>query len=341
MLEGPVWVEPSFCVYYLDMVYSEPRIVEADFLLAYPKGYIFAELKNKMSTVAKDSLKFLIDGLSNHVAVYFYKNSSDIGEAGMPFPMSFSQSEILQIIKRYQVKEVNDRVVSVREEAFSIDNFLSNLIVYGSPRIVRFLTERGKNPLEHLKDLLEFRIRLLRVTKGLEEAEFCDLKKSLFRKRLSPFQPEKMKGKAVVLFPAIENENLVDRLGRTSVKFLKGWAKDVVVLYTQKSKNCAQKYINCLKNRGIKAGGEEVGLDEWAERTVENAGMEGIILLVGEVPKSVLRDLALGVFKSKVWLITLHWGIRKEELGESFFGDVRRRETVELVPRVIHDGNSS
>jgi hypothetical protein len=342
------YLEPSFVVYYPDIVYTNPRIAEIDILLLLNGGYICIELKKDPQESPKDSLKFFSDGLGSQAVLYI--SSKPLGPevisgVGILNPLIISRDNFaFEKLKKW--REYLTKFCAERHKFFSIDNFLCTLILYGSPEICNLLlSEKGDSdsivPFDRpreLNDLIRHRISLIKCVKGLTAHPPSE---NYIDKIVENDKIESAKGgKLVVLIPLI-SPSLLNKAAE-SIKNLREFA-EIVLLCTDKSfDNCKMMERELMKKGLENLETDSVKIEEWSSRAVEEASGGGTILLVGEIPKNVLIELVNKIHEKgggSIELASLLWrpvlkSEFKEELEKVIEGkecDFGLREDVKLV----------
>jgi len=318
------YLEPSFIVYYPDIVYTNPRIAEIDILLLLNGGYICIELKKDPQESPKDSLKFFSDGLGSQAVLYISSKPlgpEAISGVGILNPLIISRDNFpFEKLKKW--REYLTKFFEERRKFFSIDNFLCTLILYGSPEICNLLlSEKGDSdsivPFDRpreLNDLIRHRISLIKCVKGLAPSPENYINKIVENDKIESAKG----GKLVVLIPII-SPSLLNKVVE-SIKNL-GKSAEIVLLCTDKSSdNC--KMIECeLMKKGLgKLKTDSVKIEEWSSRAVEEALGGGTILLAGEIPKNVLIELVNKIHEKEggsIELASLLWRpVPKNKFGE-------------------------
>jgi len=175
MGELDFYVEPSFSVYYPDMVYVNPQTIEVDLLLVLNGGYICIELKDNPAKAHEDSLKYFINALAPQPVIYMSKKPLEKGESQvqLPNPLLIPPDNEL-ILKNQLLSELEkwrQKVGEFEEERrdfFSLDNFLCMLLLYASPMVCKEVLEKVP-PFDEkkLSPLIRRRISLVMRAKGL------------------------------------------------------------------------------------------------------------------------------------------------------------------------------
>jgi hypothetical protein len=304
-LPKPLWVEPTFTLYYPDMVYSNPLIAEIDLLLIYEGGFVCVELKRKASDVAADSFKFFVNGLAPQPVFYVYSEASHLSLHYMkPFTASWDQLRDLV----GDMLRVDEQAIRERERLFSLDNFLRILLIFGSPGIsdavshVKFL-----KVLSEASPLVKKRFLQIKAVRGMK----LDKKISEQRPLREGAEPVSKKtgnvDRFVAVIPTIRNKHLLKKIAgalkeyvsQSSSEDLTDKGVETTLLCTKKSEEDAKMLTKELEGGRItvrivpveESTAEDLE-DAWVKKLRENCRDNCVVLFVGEVPKGVITKIA-------------------------------------------------
>lgn len=318
----PEWVEPSFSVYYLDIVYSCPTVLEIDFLVIFKGALLSIEVEDRPTNIPRKSLKYFVNGVCRHPVIYSNINSSSDKDKtkcdtswvlgiNIAMPTLIDCSTIRDWLKNFL--ENNKRFIFQmkyeRSQLFIIDNFMCALLIYSSPLICNTLIMKS-NILKHVLnsfELARFRADLIKKVKILEERDYegkftnegtCDLSsKNQTREKFQNIRS------MIVIVPTVRSRYFYKELERFikrkhSIKNLFPDLEKLVFVYTEESYKDAESIIQIVEGsvgNNVQVERRKVKKDKIG-KTVKDLAIceltqDVFILTIGEVPKSELINL--------------------------------------------------
>jgi len=304
--EDVKFVEPSFIVYYPDMVYANPKILETDLLLVLKGACIFVEIEDSLSPksiVTKWAGKQLDSGLLAQPILYFVPSQEEakdppIADSPCSPPILLPKPMLKALVKnelKPLIEEIIKELQDWRAKCFSLDNFMCILLAYSSPVVCKWLVgeaELGRYAEEGF-GLLAKRIEMLNVAKGLGpgKVRISGSIEDLITKE--EFKPARV----IVLIPLLRSHVLHQKIAEAIADYVINLAKediDLFLICTAESKGDAEAVRKLLREKGLKK--IEVYSSprgRLAEESMEVAGKgPSIIVLTGEIPKDVVLKLA-------------------------------------------------
>jgi len=331
----PICIEPGFKIYYFDMVYSYPQVLEIDFLVAFRGGILLIELERELKNIARKSLKYFTNGLTRYPVIYIHRSMDDesLSNQNTSAPVvtgnlilegrDFFETPPIDIMQIHNIKEEE------RAEVFSVDNFLCSLLMYGAPNICeRLLTDVFIKHVIEFSNLIQQRVKVINEVKRLKiNFEGKYRRDRCGRIRSSRHNSTAINARAIVTFiPKLENEGLRTRIANCLKNFfLNPSLKEVIILHTEKSCEHARDIVSRIK------GGEGIGRDvrlEFIKVDVSSISTkirelvdkefqrDAIILIVGEFPKRELLKLIEVARSHSIECRSLIWRPKQEPLGK-------------------------
>ncbi|MEM1583717.1 MAG: hypothetical protein QXF28_07335 [Nitrososphaerota archaeon] len=341
----PEWVEPSFSIYYLDIVYSYPAILEVDFLSIFKGALLSVEVENEPTNIPRKSLKYFVNGVCRYPVVYFSINSSSdkdetesdtkwVRESGITIPTLVDCQTMKEQLRNFLE---NNRSTIIqkkneRSQLFTIDNFLCALLVYSSPLICDILLMKS-SILEHVLNSFEvagFRASLIKKAKLLEKRD--DGWRSNNGGTCNPSIENQAKEKfqsirsIIMIIPIVRSMYFHTELKRFieekgDIKCLFPNLEKLVFVYTKESCEDAKTIISVVmgKNRNdIQTDKREVNKNEIGEIVKNLAAYElpkdVLILTIGEVPKSELIKFIDPILNTRLGILLWRLNVYKEKL---------------------------
>jgi len=350
---NPLHIEPGFKIYYFDMVYSYPQVLEVDLLVLFKGGILSIELeKESIKRLARKSLKYFINGLTRYPVIYFYPSIdntslSDV-DVSNPVVMDYSMLKnkgILNVLLGPNIQQIWAVKEAERSKIFAIDNFLCSLLLYGAPAICENLFT--DTFMKHIQSstLALHRVRIIKETKRLRSLRGWE--NSNVTNQLMNNSGDLQVRSMITFIPRLENENLRKQIAKSLKNLIreKPFLAEITVLYTEKSREHAEEIINELKTNldtGITLTGIEVDRDSIAARIKEliisKLDKDIMLLIIGEFPKRELLRL-VGIIKSRpIECKLLTWRPKIQKTFEEVIRDIERKcslvvvEKLELVP---------
>jgi len=209
----PVCIEPGFKIYYFDMVYSYPQVLEIDLLVTFKGGMIAIELERSgLKNAIQKSLKYFVNGLARYPVVYCYKSiedSNSLSSEGISAPIIVGELRLGdQDFFNIQIHNIKEKE---RAEIFSIDNFLCSLLIYGAPIICeKLLTDIFMKHVVESSNLIQQRIKVINEVKRLKINFESKHERNISSKiRNSSYDSTSSDARTIIIFiPKLENEGL-------------------------------------------------------------------------------------------------------------------------------------
>lgn len=354
----PEWVEPSFSIYYFDMVYSHPVVLEIDFLAIFKGALLSIEIEKNLGEIPRKSLKYFVNGACRHPVLYSSGTISSIKsgklwtqETNISTPTLVSYSVIRCWLKQFldleNYKYNNIKWKLERNKLFVIDNFMCSLLLYGSPSICNILL-KNNNILRHVTDsfeLAKFRASLIKKVKLLEDLDCGEVashekvpNSASMHQAVDKNQPVRS---LILVIPIVRSKffyaELKRFMKRDDVHNLLSSLEKLVFVYTEDSREDASTIISVFRENL----GDKVQLDKMEVKRFEIAKTvrdlavnhlpkEVLILFIGEVPKRELvklMDLPPTIrFGTLTWRAIVHENAFEkfiEELGGGGVEEIR------------------
>jgi hypothetical protein len=345
----PVYIEPGFKIYYFDMIYSYPQILEIDLLIAFRGGLLSIELeKENLGDLSRKSLKYFLNGFTRYPVVYLYPSidSKLLSNINILTPAIMDCSilkgeEILSKLRDPNLQQIWTAKVTERFKVFAIDNFLCSLLVYGAPAICEsLLTDIF---MKHLRSstLTLHRVGMIRKVKRLGRLKGWE--NTSVRSQLTNNSGDLQVRSIITFIPRLENENLRKQIAKSLKNLIKEKSSldEITVLYTEKSREHAEEIINELKTNldtGINLTGIEVDKDSIAakikELNISKLDRDIMLLIIGEFPKRELLKL-VDVIKSRpMECKLLMWRPKIQKTFEEIIRNVEHRCSLEEVEKL-------
>ena len=163
--EDVIGFERSFHVYYFDMIYSNPAIVEIDVLLMLRGGLVAIE-EEKGEPGEGDILKIIgkqFDKGEGGLPIFYSPEGRNVANLKVTNIYPFDREEINRILNKTKEFEVKEEE---RAEVFSLDNFLCALLLFGAPAVIQSLVGWIEKNFGNFK-LIKRRCEVLREVKQI------------------------------------------------------------------------------------------------------------------------------------------------------------------------------
>lgn len=348
----PIWVEPSFSIYYFDIVYSYPKILEIDFLVVFKGGLLSIEIerKRKLKDAVAKSLKYFVNGACRIPTIYLIDDSiandgtPKLSEISLSTPSLVDKSKISKIFKCSEFREllkksrdcIFNKMIHERKQLFTINNFIRTLLIYGSPLICRILLDRN-GILKHVIDsfgLVQMNVELIQQAKLLKGGDvniekYCKEVDNQYKECKSEEDSALTIKSMIVIVPILGSKYFHKRLKefieRSDVREILLSLEKLVFVYTYESRGDAERIISiikdCFKEKSSTIEEKIVKREEIAE-TVKNLAVNQLprdvcVLIIGEIPKrELLKLLDLPQHNVRIQTVTWRPSICEEALRE-------------------------
>ncbi|MCL7390193.1 MAG: hypothetical protein LZ173_09755 [Thaumarchaeota archaeon] len=334
----PVCIEPGFKIYYFDIVYSYPQVLEIDLLITFRGGIVAIELeRNGLKNAIQKSLKYFVNGLARYPVVYCYKSIEDskyLSSEGISAPIIVGdlklgdQDFFEMFLKDYM--QIHDIKEKERAEIFSIDNFLCSLLIYGAPIICeKLLTDIFMKHVIESSNLIQQRIKVINEVKRLKINFESKHGRNISSKiRNSSYDSTSSDARTIIIFiPKLENEKLRARIADHLKELFKNPSVEKVrILYTERSCEHAIEIISRVGEeehigRGVELKFIKVEVNSISTKIRELVDKEPqkkdvMVLIVGEFPKRELLKLVEIIRPHTIECKLLMWRPKQKSLHE-------------------------
>jgi hypothetical protein len=334
----PVCIEPAFKIYYFDMVYSYPQVLEIDLLITFRGGIVAIELeRNGLKNAIQKSLKYFVNGLARYPVVYCYKSIEDskyLSREGISPPvivgdLKLGDQDLFEMfLKDYM--QIHDIKEKERAEIFSIDNFLCSLLIYGAPIICeKLLTDIFMKHVIESSNLIQQRIKVINEVKRLKINFESKHGRNISSKiRNSSYDSTSSDARTIIIFiPKLENEKLRARIADHLKELFKNPSVEKVrILYTERSCEHAIEIISRVGEeehigRGVELKFIKVEVNSISTKIGELVDKEPqkkdvMVLIVGEFPKRELLKLVEIIRPHTIECKLLMWRPKQKSLDE-------------------------
>jgi len=171
--EDVIGFERSFHVYYFDMIYSNPTIVEIDVLLMLRGGLVAIEEESGSPSV-EDFIEIIGKQFSKGggaLPILYSPEGKEMANLKTANIYPFDRKNLNQILKEEKEFKPFDREGlkgKDRSDLFSLDNFLCALLLFGSPAISHRLAKWIRRTFRDF-ELVRRRCEILEEVKGIRE----------------------------------------------------------------------------------------------------------------------------------------------------------------------------
>ena len=346
----PLYIEPGFKIYYFDMVYSYPHVLEIDLLITFRGGILSIELEREgLESLSRKSLKYFLNGFTRYPVTYFYPSIDNISPSNvgisMPVVMDCSTLKswaIFNELLRLGLYRILPAKEAERSKIFAIDNFLCSLLLYGAPAICENLF-MDASFMKHIESssLALRRVKIIKEVKRLRS--LGDWENPNITNQ-SMDHSENLQAKSMITFiPILENENLRKQIAKSLIHLIteKPSLAEIRVLHTKESRKHAEEIINEVKTnlkRYVDLANIEVERSSITARIreliINELGRDTVLLIIGEFPKRELLKLVDVAQSYSIECKLLIWRPRIRKDLNAIIEDIEKKCSLEEIEKL-------